>query len=133
MEADGVSEFARAMGLAAKIATDELAELRAEVEFQASLYRDASAARDKHWKALQDANLQIEEARKILSKFTGAIMGAQVPGEGRKHLVKLCGDAKVFLAKFTDKPKCEHDWLTYENGVKRCLLCREWDEKGRIS
>lgn len=44
----------------------ENAKLRAEVGFQESLYRDASAARDKHWKALQDALLQVDAMRPVV-------------------------------------------------------------------
>ena len=45
----------------------EVERLKRDVDFQASLYRDAAAARDKHWKSLQASDLLLSALRKYVS------------------------------------------------------------------
>lgn len=113
--AQGQGTFSPSLDLQA-----ENAKLRAEVGFQESLYRDASAARDKHWKALQDANLQVdamrpvvEAAKEVYSVRSEAVVWSQqgVNKSFEKYKVrhqeageKLDAAVKTFIEKRVEGP-----------------------------
>ena len=68
--------------------------LVSEAAFQASLYRDAAAARDKHFAKVKELGLQVEELKNQRDGFSGAWHSAEKENE---ELVRLNDELQGIL------------------------------------
>ena len=99
--------------------------LVSEAAFQASLYRDAAAARDKHFAKVKELELQIDELRGLahaLNLFVGVYDGKVLDKDAALHLIKKYAKGSEAVGKEIIEYQDQRDVANRLNGEYRLAL-----------